>query len=52
MPAKLIEQQNKKITVQFTVELTGQMLRNYLKTDNRESLRYHNNAQASLIRPR
>ena len=28
------------------------VLRNYLKTDNRESLRYHNNAQASLIRPR
>jgi len=27
MPAKLIEQQNNKITVQFTVELTGQMLR-------------------------
>lgn len=27
MPAKLIEQQNNKIIVQFTVELTGQMLR-------------------------
>ena len=27
MPAKLIEQQNNKITVQFTVELTGQMLK-------------------------
>jgi hypothetical protein len=27
-------------------------LRNYLKTDNRQSLRYQNNAQASLIRPR
>ena len=26
MPAKLIEQKNNKITIQFTVELTGQML--------------------------
>ncbi len=27
MPAKLIEQKNNKITIQFTVELTGQMLK-------------------------
>jgi len=27
-------------------------LRNYLKTVNRHNLRYQNNAQASLIRPR
>ena len=26
MPAKLIEQKNNKVTIQFTVELTGQML--------------------------
>ena len=27
MPAKLIEQKNNKITIQFTFELTGQMLK-------------------------
>ncbi len=26
MPAKLIEQKNNNVTIQFTVELTGQML--------------------------
>ena len=26
MPAKLIEQKNNKVTIQFSVELTGQML--------------------------
>ena len=45
MPAKLIEQKNNKVTIQFTVELTGQML-----TDEQALQRSLNEAgQAAMV---
>ena len=42
---------NRKI-LEYLAELVPFPVRNYLKTDNRQNLRYQSNAQAILIRPR